>query len=194
MINRNILVLALLSVVPGAVSATCIDIANTYVRSVEVTSTTHVTTQKKGELLNIVQQQQSKDPVRTEVIASEKTDSESCLFDNQTKSLVLIYDFNKQKLTESHKEILKQYLTVIDDDTSIVIEGHADATGAKKYNLKLSNRRADNVASYLRDTLAQGTRIVTKGFGESKPVCSVRENRADGCNRRVVLTLSPNQF
>lgn len=189
MITRsNIALLTIGLALTSLVNASCINVENTYTHSV-VVSTTEVTTQKKGEFLNVKKVDNGVQPVVSQDVSSESPDSEVCLFDSKSKSLTLIYDFDKKELTQSHKEILQQYLTVVDQSALILVEGHADKAGPKKYNQNLSSQRANNVVSYLKNNLGQGKRIVSRAFGEMQPVCSVEQNNNEGCNRRVVLTL-----
>lgn len=67
----------------------------------------------------------------------------------------------------------------------VKIYGYTDSTGPANYNMKLSDRRATSVASYLESHGVAASRIKTKGFGESDPVASnaTKEGRAQ--NRRA---------
>ncbi len=74
--------------------------------------------------------------------------------------------------------------------TMIEIQGHTDSRGADSYNLKLSQDRAEAVKEYLvtKHNL-DADRLVSKGFGESKPVVpnTTPENMAK--NRRVEFVI-----
>ena len=63
------------------------------------------------------------------------------------------------------------------------IEGHTDAVGDRAYNLDLSKRRADAVASYLASLGVDPSRIKPQGYGFDKPRAGLAP-RAPG-NRRV---------
>jgi outer membrane protein OmpA-like peptidoglycan-associated protein len=53
---------------------------------------------------------------------------------------------------------------------SLVIEGHADATGSAAYNQSLSERRAAAIRDYLVAGFDINTeRLVTVGFGKTRP-------------------------
>jgi len=66
------------------------------------------------------------------------------------------------------------------------ISGHADSTGGKAFNVKLSQKRADSVKKYLVDTFNVDTdRITTKGYGESKPIASNKTKAGRAKNRRM---------
>jgi len=67
------------------------------------------------------------------------------------------------------------------------IEGHTDASGSAAYNRKLSERRAEAVASYLVDQHGiSPDRIETGGRGEDKPLPG--RTPEDPVNRRVELS------
>jgi peptidoglycan-associated lipoprotein len=69
----------------------------------------------------------------------------------------------------------------------VVIEGHTDSIGTKKYNMALGQRRAQSAADYLEAKGISSSRISTVSYGETRPVASnaTREGRAQ--NRRVDL-------
>jgi len=72
-------------------------------------------------------------------------------------------------------------------DVHISIEGHTDSVGPDTYNLRLSQRRAEAVETYLVGKGIDEDRIETRGFGESKPITDndTAEGRAE--NRRVEI-------
>jgi len=66
------------------------------------------------------------------------------------------------------------------------ISGHADITGSKALNLKLSQARADSVKKYLVDTFGvESARVDSKGYGVSKPVASNKTKAGRAKNRRM---------
>lgn len=78
-------------------------------------------------------------------------------------------------------------------ETRIMVAGHTDSDGSEAYNQQLSEQRAENVRNAL---IAQGvaaTRITTMGFGESQPVADNATEAGKQLNRRVVVTIVPNQ-
>jgi outer membrane protein OmpA-like peptidoglycan-associated protein len=67
----------------------------------------------------------------------------------------------------------------------IRVEGHTDARGSDRANLRLSQRRADSVRRYLikRGVLPQ--RLQARGLGETMPISSNKTARGREQNRRV---------
>jgi len=72
----------------------------------------------------------------------------------------------------------------------LIIEGHTDAVGPKKYNQKLSERRAGSVKTYLKDNFnIAENRLFVSGMGESQPLANI--NPYAPVNRRVQFRRAP---
>ena len=67
----------------------------------------------------------------------------------------------------------------------IEVQGHTDNKGAAAYNLKLSDRRAASVKKYLVAHGIPADRLVSHGYGMTRPLVpnDTEQNRA--LNRRV---------
>jgi OOP family OmpA-OmpF porin len=71
-------------------------------------------------------------------------------------------------------------------DLKIVIEGHTDNVGGEKYNLNLSQKRAEAIKSVMVTKFnIEPFRLMTKGFGYSKPIASNSTKEGRQKNRRV---------
>lgn len=77
------------------------------------------------------------------------------------------------------------------DKTLIVVEGHTDSVGADDMNQGLSERRAMSVGQYLISKGVNGQRVLTAGFGESRPIASNDTDAGRAQNRRVEVRLEP---
>ena len=77
-------------------------------------------------------------------------------------------------------------------ESSVVVVGHTDNTGAAAYNQRLSERRADSVASVLITAGVPVRRIVSRGAGENQPIASNETATGRAQNRRVEITIRPN--
>ena len=101
----------------------------------------------------------------------------------------LQFRLDSAELTDEDKVILDEVagnLTRLKFVSGTVI-GHTDSSGSDAYNQKLSERRAQSVATYLEGKgIAEG-RLKISGAGESEPIAdnTTKEGRAQ--NRRVVL-------
>ena len=99
------------------------------------------------------------------------------------------FDFDKATLQPQGKPILDEAARILKENPSVnvQVQGYTDSIGTDAYNLKLSDRRAATVQSYLAGQGVSASRLTMKGFGESNPVAT--NDTADGRaqNRRVEL-------
>ena len=84
--------------------------------------------------------------------------------------------------------ILRVFMNIIinsQSSTRVEISGHTDNLGTATYNLQLSLKRAQSVASYLIAHGIASGRLVQKGYGADKPIKpnDTEENRQ--VNRRI---------
>ncbi|TMV88507.1 OmpA family protein [Thioclava sp. BHET1] len=70
-------------------------------------------------------------------------------------------------------------------DTTVEVVGNTDNTGSADYNLNLSRKRAQSVASVLQAGGVAPGRIIVSGRGESDPVASNLTAEGRQANRRV---------
>lgn len=78
--------------------------------------------------------------------------------------------------------------------STVSIEGHTDNVGSAEMNLKLSQRRADAVRTYLIEKFGiAADRITAKGFGLTKPRASNKTAKGRYENRRVEALLHCNK-
>jgi outer membrane protein OmpA-like peptidoglycan-associated protein len=75
--------------------------------------------------------------------------------------------------------------------TLVDVYGHTDSSGSDSYNLALSQRRAQSVASYLANQGVDGRRFYVTGLGESQPIASNATDSGRALNRRVEIQLAP---
>jgi len=91
-------------------------------------------------------------------------------------------------LCESQTE-LNKVVQLLNDNPLLKIEitGHTDNVGNPADNLRLSVDRAKSVVKYLITNGIAANRLMSKGFGEAKPIApnSSEETRAQ--NRRTEL-------
>ncbi len=71
------------------------------------------------------------------------------------------------------------------------IAGHTDSRGSKKFNMSLSNQRADSVLALLEENGVDGNRINTYGFGESEPIATNINAEGRKKNRRIEIRITP---
>ena len=122
--------------------------------------------------------------------AGATVDADGCeIIENLTINLVVDeFDFDSAKLKPEMKKALEELAERIKASPGhekITIIGYTDSTGPEEYNLKLSKRRAEAAAEYLRSLGIDD--ITTEGRGEADPIAdnSTREGRAK--NRRIEI-------
>lgn len=104
----------------------------------------------------------------------------------------LLFEFNKAELRESAKVGLMKLALLIDKNPTLYcwIEGHTDLIGSDEPNIKLSERRAEAVKTYLVKSMRMNPeRIFTRGFGETQPLVLEGDANAQAPNRRVEIRM-----
>lgn len=99
----------------------------------------------------------------------------------------ILYDLAKWDLrTESKVELdkLVEFLK-LNDNIKVELSAHTDSRASAKYNQDLSQKRAQSCVNYLIEKGIDKTRIVAKGYGESKLLNS--------CSDGVVCTEEEHQ-
>ena len=101
----------------------------------------------------------------------------------------ILFDLDKASLQSKSNKQLEHIVTLLKENPRLKLEvqGHTDDQGSEAYNLKLSQDRAETVVTYLGLFGIDITRLVPKGFGESKPVMSNATEEGRTKNRRVEL-------
>ncbi|MEO5768763.1 MAG: OmpA family protein, partial [Polyangia bacterium] len=66
----------------------------------------------------------------------------------------------------------------------IEIQGHADERGDDAHNLDLTERRASAVKRAMYDRGVEPGRLKSRGYGETKPVCTQHNEDCWSKNRR----------
>jgi OOP family OmpA-OmpF porin len=112
-------------------------------------------------------------------------------FEKVTLSATELFAFNSAELSMPQPK-LDDIAAALQADPSITdvdITGYADRLGSAKYNLKLSQRRADAVRAYLVGKGVDGSRLKAYGKGTANPVVTCTEkNRA-----ALIKCLEPNR-
>ncbi|MFO7542919.1 MAG: OmpA family protein [Thiobacillus sp.] len=72
-------------------------------------------------------------------------------------------------------------------DVKVEVAGHTDSSSDDDYNLKLSQRRAEVVRSYLIGKGIQAEQLSARGYGESRPIADNGTAEGRFKNRRVEL-------
>ncbi len=102
----------------------------------------------------------------------------------------ILFDYDKAEIKPESKKALKVIVDILNKNKklSIYVVGHTDDTGNPKYNLELSQRRADAVvASLIKEHSINPSRIEAHGAGPYSPVATNQNDLGRKLNRRVEL-------
>jgi OOP family OmpA-OmpF porin len=105
----------------------------------------------------------------------------------------VFFDFDKYDIKPQFDYALDAVAKVLKMNPSvrIRIEGHTDNVGSAKYNVLLSERRANSVKVYLEKLGIDADRLSTIGYGFSRPIATDSTPEGRDLNRRVELTPAP---
>ncbi len=103
----------------------------------------------------------------------------------------IFFEFNKSELKEESFEELNLLVRILNDNPDLKIElgGHTDSKGSDDYNMNLSTERAASVKAYLLEKGIAADRLVSKGYGETKPIADNATEEGQALNRRVEFTI-----
>lgn len=104
----------------------------------------------------------------------------------------ILFATNQTALNSEARAILNrqaEWLTK-HQEFSAVVQGHAEETGTREYNLALGARRAGAVQEYLVANGVESGRIRTLSFGKERPAEVCSEESCYAKNRRAVTVVS----
>ena len=107
------------------------------------------------------------------------------------RTYLVFFDWDRADLTERARQIIADAAGAARrvQTTRIEVAGHADRSGTPQYNQRLSQRRADVVASELVKQGIAKEEISVTAFGETKPLVPTADGVREPQNRRVEIVL-----
>ena len=110
---------------------------------------------------------------------------------DKTKSVLVFFNYDSHKLLITEKDKLDNYISALIKKNSnpIIIYGHTDTKGSKKYNLILSEQRALSVSKYFRKK-GINNKLIIKSYGEDYPLIITGDNVEEENNRRVEVIIN----
>jgi OmpA-OmpF porin, OOP family len=112
-------------------------------------------------------------------------------YEKVTISATELFGFDNATLPTQHPK-LDEVITFLNQNAqvnSVVISGYTDRIGAPSYNLKLSQRRAEAVKSYMLNKGIAANRLTAIGKGENNPIVECKEKKLPA----LILCLQPNR-
>jgi outer membrane protein OmpA-like peptidoglycan-associated protein len=105
----------------------------------------------------------------------------------------IFFTFNSSKIeSPASFSILAQIAKILNENHTWIIEirGHTDSVGSEKYNLDLSQKRADAVKKFIVSKYGiLAHRLIAVGFGETDPIADNGTSEGRARNRRVEFVI-----
>jgi OmpA-OmpF porin, OOP family len=104
----------------------------------------------------------------------------------------VFFDTNKATIKKVSFALLDDVSQALIDNPKIKVEigGHTDSQGNDSFNLKLSQKRAESVRTYLIKKGVTSDRLAPKGYGENVPIADNRTSDGRAQNRRVEFVIT----
>ena len=103
----------------------------------------------------------------------------------------LLYDFDSDVVRPEARVNLHELAVSLEKypGSDLLILGHTDQLGSVTYNQGLSERRANSGATYLMSQGVSGTRVATRGLGETEPIATNETEAGRQANRRIEVAI-----
>jgi outer membrane protein OmpA-like peptidoglycan-associated protein len=102
------------------------------------------------------------------------------------------FEFNSADLTLPARQTLNEVAASLakQPELKVEIQGYTDSTGSAEYNLRLSQKRAESVRSYLISKGVNAASLTAKGFGKASPIATNATTEGRAQNRRVAFQVT----
>jgi len=140
---------------------------------------------------NITIEEESNDTIHVKLVVKQLVQEQEIQLKN------IYFDYTSAVLKDTSKLEVDLLYNILVNNPRLIIElgAHTDSKGADRYNLNLSQRRAQSVVNYLAEKGIPKKRLIAKGYGETKPIAP--NNNPDGSdnpknrqlNRRIVFKI-----
>ena len=133
--------------------------------------------------------QVTEEAVEDQSVAGISITSKSTATQAVLANAVVYFEYDQFNLTSKSIQALKGVTELMKKNAKITIsiEGHADERGTREYNLALGQRRAESVTNYLIANGINRNRLITKSYGEERPLSLGSNDTAWSKNRRVEI-------
>ncbi|MFS4483033.1 DUF5723 family protein [Hyunsoonleella sp. 2307UL5-6] len=103
----------------------------------------------------------------------------------------ILFDSGTSMIKTESNQVLGEIIAILNEYPSagFTIEGHTDSVGKETSNFVLSEARANAVKDFLVSNGIDSNRLLTVGYGESKPIFSNKTSYGRSRNRRVEINL-----
>ena len=108
-------------------------------------------------------------------------------------SETIFFEFDQAIIKEESYDLVKALARTILEHPEIKaleIAGHTDSKGTRKYNLELSQRRAEAVRDFLSAEGVDASLLTAVGYGNKEPLNYDKSEEANAANRRVEFLIT----
>jgi outer membrane protein OmpA-like peptidoglycan-associated protein len=133
--------------------------------------------------------------VKAEAIAKAEAEAKAAaqlkLDQEAMAETTILYMNNKWELTEESIAKLKIVASALiaRPEIKVRVDGHSDAFGTSKNNLKASRFRAQGAANFLMKQGVESARLQVNAYGEDKPAASNKTKEGMALNRRIEIRI-----
>lgn len=120
-------------------------------------------------------------------VSPETVENEQCFVLHNIK-----FEFDSDVLNPLSYSEIASVATYLKENPNVKVEisGYTDNSGSEEHNMDLSLRRAESVKKALVELEEiSGKRILTKGYGESRPIAPNDSEEGRALNRRVEMRI-----
>lgn len=110
----------------------------------------------------------------------------------QAGPFLVFFDFDSDALDKPGLALIESIAkneVAMDENSNIVVAGHADRSGSQEYNKVLSEQRAISVSIALQLAGVKGA-VVMQSFGEDQPLKATDDGVREPKNRRVEIKMT----
>lgn len=133
--------------------------------------------------------------VKAEAVAKAEAEAKAAaqlkLDQEAMAETTILYMNNKWELTEESVAKLKMVASALiaRPDIKVRVDGHSDAFGTSKNNLKASRFRAQGAVNFLMKQGVESARLQVNAYGEDKPAASNKTKEGMALNRRIEIRI-----
>lgn len=110
----------------------------------------------------------------------------------ESVDLLILYDYDKSDIRDDAADILNRLVENLKVRAGLKVElgSHTDARGNRRYNQKLSQRRAESAVNYIVQRGIAKERIVAKGYGKNDLlILNAKTEEEHQKNRRTTIKI-----
>ena len=131
---------------------------------------------------------------KSSILTIEMQQKKAEITDNTIIIENIYFDYNKASLKQESTLSLNKIVEVLtaNPEMKIAVNAHTDNRGSDKYNMILSEKRANEAKKYLIKKGIDTSRLSAKGFGKTKPISNCGNNCSEidfDADRRIEFVI-----